>query len=330
MPDDLRNQNQRDQFAVAMALGQRASVWAKQNGVPRRTRSEWSKTRLLSQPHRSGPLVAGSPARRYAAVEYTSVHMLELPPKISHFFPRVSLYMSRQARSVSRSAVMISDLNRPSSAGQGPSWEPCPEFPTGSVRRCSLIDDMTLSDGFTHPEAGGRRQDRSLISSALRPPPFWTREAWELDAGAAEAAGNSHDVSEADAIPNRCDGISPPGENRENVTNEAKVDETAIIIQNKEPVRVAANSGVDPGLDSGQETLGVGRGQRGNLIPAVSPRHDRLLPVRQAGRPRTQDCHAPAVNLDLQTYVSQSERLYLLGSTGEPPVGLVSGTPALG
>jgi len=39
-----RNQNQRDQFAVAMALGQKVSVWAKKNGVPRRTCYDWTKT----------------------------------------------------------------------------------------------------------------------------------------------------------------------------------------------------------------------------------------------------------------------------------------------
>ncbi len=44
MPDEKRNQNQRDQFAVAMAMGQRVSAWAKQNGVPRRTCYAWRKT----------------------------------------------------------------------------------------------------------------------------------------------------------------------------------------------------------------------------------------------------------------------------------------------
>jgi len=38
-----------------------------------------------------------------------------------------------------------------------------------------------------------------------------------------------------------------------NVTNEAKLDESLTIIQNKEPVDVAANSGVVAGLDRGQE-----------------------------------------------------------------------------
>ena len=44
MPDEKINQNQRDQFAVAMALGQRVSVWAKKNEVPRRTCYDWRKT----------------------------------------------------------------------------------------------------------------------------------------------------------------------------------------------------------------------------------------------------------------------------------------------
>ena len=37
MPDEKPNQNQRDQFAVAMALGQRVSVWAKQMNEIERT-----------------------------------------------------------------------------------------------------------------------------------------------------------------------------------------------------------------------------------------------------------------------------------------------------
>ena len=67
----------------------------------------------------------------------------------------------------------------------------------------------------------------------------------------------------SDAVANRDDEMSARGENRENDTNEAKFDETVIIIQTKEPVGVAANSGVDSGLDSGQEHLGEGRGTRG-------------------------------------------------------------------
>jgi len=39
----------------------------------------------------------------------------------------------------------------------------------------------------------------------------------------------------------------------ENVTNEAKFDENAIMIERKYPVAVAAHSGVDPGLDKREE-----------------------------------------------------------------------------
>jgi len=61
------------------------------------------------------------------------------------------------------------------------------------------------------------------------------------------------DVSDADAVAKRGDGTSRRGENGENDTNEAKIDETVIILQNEEPVEVAANSDVDAGLDSGEE-----------------------------------------------------------------------------
>jgi len=44
MPDEKPNQDLRAQFAVAMAMGQKISVWAKQNGVPRRTCYDWSQT----------------------------------------------------------------------------------------------------------------------------------------------------------------------------------------------------------------------------------------------------------------------------------------------
>jgi hypothetical protein len=44
MPGKQRDLNQRHQFAVAMAMGQSLSGWAKQNGVPRRTCYDWRKT----------------------------------------------------------------------------------------------------------------------------------------------------------------------------------------------------------------------------------------------------------------------------------------------
>jgi len=45
MSDEQPNPNQQYQFAVAMAIGQRVSVWAKKNGVPRRTCYHWRKTK---------------------------------------------------------------------------------------------------------------------------------------------------------------------------------------------------------------------------------------------------------------------------------------------
>jgi len=44
MPDENPTQDLRDQFAVAMAMGQKISVWAKKNGVPIRTCYNWAQT----------------------------------------------------------------------------------------------------------------------------------------------------------------------------------------------------------------------------------------------------------------------------------------------
>jgi len=44
MPGERPSQNQRDQFALALAFGERVSVWAKQNGVPIRTCYDWANT----------------------------------------------------------------------------------------------------------------------------------------------------------------------------------------------------------------------------------------------------------------------------------------------
>jgi len=44
MPNEQRIANQRDQFAVAMAMGQSISAWAKKNGVPSQTCHEWKDT----------------------------------------------------------------------------------------------------------------------------------------------------------------------------------------------------------------------------------------------------------------------------------------------
>ena len=61
--------------------------------------------------------------------------------------------------------------------------------------------------------------------------------------------------TDSDALPDpgaqpNGDGMSPRGANHQNDTNEPKFDETVIIIQNKEPVGVMANSGVDSGPGS--------------------------------------------------------------------------------
>ncbi|MFI5456397.1 MAG: hypothetical protein ACHRXM_13190 [Isosphaerales bacterium] len=45
MPEEQQIPDQQYQFAVAMATGQRASVWAKKNGVCERTCYNWRKTK---------------------------------------------------------------------------------------------------------------------------------------------------------------------------------------------------------------------------------------------------------------------------------------------
>ena len=75
------------------------------------------------------------------------------------------------------------------------------------------------------------------------------------------------------------DGMSPRGENRQNDTNEPKVDETAIIIQNKEPVGVVANSGLDSALDKPHEHPGIAEGndELMSVIPASPPESAEVL-----------------------------------------------------
>ena len=89
---------------------------------------------------------------------------------------------------------------------------------------------------------------------------------------------------DADAVVKSDDGMSPQGENGENHTNEAKFDDSVIIIQNKDNVGVAANSCVDSTLDNGPEDLGESRGKDvpiGELIrhiPAVPTAAEILRP----------------------------------------------------
>jgi hypothetical protein len=93
------------------------------------------------------------------------------------------------------------------------------------------------------------------------------------------AGGNARDASDPDAVANRGDGMSPRGENSENATNEAKIDDQVIIIQNKEPVGVAANSGVDSGLDKCEEQPGRAEGRVALIgdVPSSSPRAAEML-----------------------------------------------------
>ena len=99
--------------------------------------------------------------------------------------------------------------------------------------------------------------------------------------GEREALEQSTD---SDALPDRGakpngDGMSPRGENRQNDTNEAKFDESVIIIQNEEPVGVMADSAVDSGLDKPQEQPGRAEGNEElmSAIPASPPESAEVL-----------------------------------------------------
>ena len=116
----------------------------------------------------------------------------------------------------------------------------------------TLTDDVTLADGTTAFAT-------LALSDGITLP-----EASELDADCRRRGGDSPDASDADAVADRGDGISPRGENSENDTNEPTVDELdarAIIIQNEDPVGVAANSPVDAGLDKPETSRGQPRAQ---------------------------------------------------------------------
>jgi len=66
----------------------------------------------------------------------------------------------------------------------------------------------------------------------------------------------------------------------ENVTNEANLDETAIIIQNKDPVGVAAPSGIGSALDNREEQPVRAEGKDESIrdILTSSPEADEILP----------------------------------------------------
>jgi hypothetical protein len=64
----------------------------------------------------------------------------------------------------------------------------------------------------------------------------------------------------------RGDGLYRQGEKSENVANEANFDENVINTQDQDPVAVAANSGVDSGLDKREEA----KPQFSNPEPKIS------------------------------------------------------------
>ena len=99
--------------------------------------------------------------------------------------------------------------------------------------------------------------------------------------GEREALEQSIDTT---ALPDRGaqpngDGMSPRGENRQNDTNEAKVDDSMITIQHEEPIDVTAESAVDSGLDKLQEQPGMAKGNEKlmSAIPASPPESAEVL-----------------------------------------------------
>jgi hypothetical protein len=151
----------------------------------------------------------------------------------------------------------------------------------------NVMADTTLSDSVT-------LSDRTSALASVTPSDGITLlEGSELDAGAGDAGEKSRDASDAVAVANPGDGMSPRGENSENVTNEAKSDETAIIIQNKEPVGVAANSGVHSGLDNREERPGradgkdEGLNQESQLIRDIMARPPRAAETLRPHLPRS-------------------------------------------
>jgi len=147
----------------------------------------------------------------------------------------------------------------------------------------SMTADTTVSDGVTLPDG------TSLSASVTLADGITLLEGSELDAGTGDASGNSPDLSGADALADRGDEMGQRAENSENVTNEAKIDQDVIVIQNEEFVGVAADSGVESGLDRGPEGLEVSRGKGG-----VDQRHSR---VRLAEGGRDDPAASPAVAL---------------------------------
>jgi len=159
-----------------------------------------------------------------------------------------------------------------------PDWDPQADCGTGMAgatesASISTTADTTDSDGATLPDG------TSLSAGVTLADGITLLEGSALDPGAGDLVGrignpshvafadlfprgSSPEASDADVVPNGGDEMGQRGENNENVTNEAKSIESVSIIQNKATVDVAANSGVDAGLDSGPESLEVGRGKQ--------------------------------------------------------------------
>jgi len=170
------------------------------------------------------------------------------------------------------------------------------DFGTGTANAtesasATMTTHTILSDGVTLSESTSASASVTLSDGITLP------EGSELDAGAGDLVvgrignpshgafadlfprGSAPEVSDADAVPDRADAISQRTEKSQNVTNEAKISESATILQNKETVEVTANLGVDRGLDSGPESLEVGRGKQelNADIPASPPGAAGLL-----------------------------------------------------
>jgi len=109
-----------------------------------------------------------------------------------------------------------------------------------------MMADTTLSDGVTLSDG------TSALASVTLPHGITLLEGSELDAGAGDAGGNSTDVSNLDAVANCGDVMSPRRENSENHTNEAKFDESVIIIQIKSPLELRRISTLIRDLTSAQ------------------------------------------------------------------------------
>ena len=122
------------------------------------------------------------------------------------------------------------------------------------------------NQGAKPAEAAGRSDDDSNGSSAV----------------AADRRGRREPSLEPVAHPHR-----PEAPDRDNQASKANRDENVIIAKNQEPVRVAANSVVAPGLDkpgpTPDEANGGGRSPMGLLLEP-SPVEVELLPPKLRGR----------------------------------------------